>query len=96
MEDDIRAQTDKAGFCREHYRQMFVYGNRLGSALIMETHLKKMSTELKKQMDHYSSGSKPSLVGRLRRTGGPGETEKNNVSAWISWQLGSCYICEQI
>lgn len=26
MEDDIRAETDKAGFCREHYKKMFEYG----------------------------------------------------------------------
>ena len=40
MEDDIRFQTDKAGFCKDHYQKMFLYGNRLGSALILETHLK--------------------------------------------------------
>ena len=34
MEDDIRAETDKAGFCREHYKKMFEYGNRLGCGLI--------------------------------------------------------------
>ena len=36
MEDDIRFQTDKAGFCKDHYQKMFLYGNRLGSALILE------------------------------------------------------------
>ena len=45
MEDDIRAQTDEMGFCREHYRQMFVYGNKLGSALILETHMKSFVME---------------------------------------------------
>ena len=34
MEDDIRFQTDKAGFCKDHYQKMFLYGNRLGSALL--------------------------------------------------------------
>ena len=34
MEDDIRAETDKMGFCREHYKKMFDYGNRLGTGLI--------------------------------------------------------------
>ena len=38
MEDDIRAETDKAGFCREHYKKMFEYGNRLGCGLILTTH----------------------------------------------------------
>ena len=34
MQDDIRAETDAAGFCREHYKKMFTYGNPLGSSLI--------------------------------------------------------------
>lgn len=27
MEADIREQTDKAGFCRAHFKKMFGYGN---------------------------------------------------------------------
>ena len=30
MEDDIREQTDKLGFCRHHFKMMYDYGNRLG------------------------------------------------------------------
>ena len=37
MEDDVRMETDKIGFCRHHYKMMFDYGNRLGSALILST-----------------------------------------------------------
>lgn len=32
MEDDIRADTDKNGFCRHHYKMMYDYGNRLGAS----------------------------------------------------------------
>ena len=39
MESDVRDATDKAGFCREHYRKMFQYGNTLGNAWIMKTYL---------------------------------------------------------
>ena len=41
MEDDIRAETDKMGFFREHYKKMFDYGNRLGTGFILTTHFKK-------------------------------------------------------
>lgn len=96
MEDDIRAQTDSAGFCREHYRQMFAYGNRLGSSLIMQTHLKKLTAELGEQMAHYDAGSKPSLFKRMKKASPDPEAKTNNVSAWIAAQNKSCYICEQI
>ena len=49
MEDDVRAETDKMGFCREHYKKMFDYGNRLGCGLILTTHFKKKNEELKQQ-----------------------------------------------
>ena len=39
MEPDIRIETNKKGFCRTHYDLMFGYKNRLGLALILESHL---------------------------------------------------------
>ena len=49
MEDDIRAATDSTGFCRYHYKMMYDYGNRLGSAWILSTHMKKLNEELTKE-----------------------------------------------
>ena len=34
MEDDIRAETDKIGFCQKHYSMLYNKQNRLGLALI--------------------------------------------------------------
>ena len=96
MEDDIRAQTDKAGFCQEHYNKMFTYGNRLGSALILETHLKKKTAELKAQMENFSQGDKPSLLGRLKKSAPAADAKINNVTAWVQEEKKSCYICDQI
>ena len=50
MEDDIREKTDATGFCRHHFKMMYDYGNRLGNALILSTHLKKLNAELTKEM----------------------------------------------
>lgn len=38
MEDDIRLETDKAGFCMHHIKQLYKHQNRLGVALILHTH----------------------------------------------------------
>ena len=56
MEDDIREATDKTGFCRHHYKMMYDYGNRLGSALILSTHLKKFNQELAKEIKEFTPG----------------------------------------
>ena len=39
MEPDMRARTDAVGFCREHMKKLYDYGNALGSALILQTHM---------------------------------------------------------
>lgn len=46
MEDDVRAETDKMGFCRTHYKKMYDYGNRLGTGLILKTHFQCKTKEL--------------------------------------------------
>ena len=56
MEDDIRAKTDATGFCRHHFKMMYDYGNRLGNALILSTHLKKLNQELGDELAHFTPG----------------------------------------
>ena len=67
MEDDVRAETDKIGFCRTHYKKMFDYGNRLGTGLILTTHFKKKNEELKQQIKMYSP-AKASVLGHFKKT----------------------------
>ena len=43
MESDIREQTDEMGFCKEHFKKMYKYGNPLGNALILQTHFRKQN-----------------------------------------------------
>lgn len=39
MEPDIRIKTNELGFCHDHFEKMFVMKNRLGLALMLESHL---------------------------------------------------------
>ena len=39
MEPDIRIQTNNLGFCDVHYEKMYNLKNRLGLALMLESHL---------------------------------------------------------
>lgn len=45
MEPDIRIETNKRGFCRHHYDMMYAAGNRLGLALMLESHLAHIEKE---------------------------------------------------
>ncbi len=47
MEPDIRIKTNKLGFCPVHYDKMYERKNRLGLALILESHLDEWRDKLK-------------------------------------------------
>ena len=79
MEDDIRAETDKAGFCREHYKKMFEYGNRLGCGLILTTHFKKKNEELKQQIKMFSP-AKASMFSHFKKAQSTADAPKTSVS----------------
>lgn len=46
MEPDTREITNKKGFCRRHLPMLFDKGNRLGLALVLETHVKELSDKM--------------------------------------------------
>ncbi len=48
MEPDVRIKTNAAGFCRRHLDMMFTRKNRLGMALMMESHLAETRRMLEK------------------------------------------------
>lgn len=90
MEADTRDATDKAGFCRHHFKQMFEYGNTLGNAWILKTHYRRMLEEMRGEFKSFKPG-KTSLKDRL--AGKAGTT--NSISSWVSKKEASCYICKQ-
>ena len=87
MEDDVRMETDKVGFCRHHYKMMYDYGNRLGSALILETHMKKFNQELAKELKKF----KPEKTGLFKSK--KGVESNNSLTAWLKEKEESCYVC---
>lgn len=46
MEPDVRIETNRAGFCHIHFRQMMKQKNRLSLALMLQTHLASVDEQL--------------------------------------------------
>ncbi len=96
MESDIREDTDKTGFCRHHLKMMYDYGNSLGNALILKTHIRRMNAELFKEMDNFKltkSVGFPSLLGKSLNKSAGTDVTHNNVSEFIKAKEQSCYVC---
>lgn len=90
MEYDTRQQTDKYGFCREHIRKMYDYGNTLGNAWILKTHYMKTIKEMQDQFKHYA----PTKMTFKERIAGSSEL-KNPIAKWTACKDKSCYICAE-
>ena len=90
MEADMREKTDKAGFCRDHFKKMFDYGNTLGNAWILKTHYMKMIREMEQEFSSFRPG-RTSLRDKFRKT----VQSSNAIGMWITEKEQSCYICAQ-
>lgn len=95
MEDDVRMETDRIGFCRHHYKKMFDYGNRLGMALMLSTHFHRLNQELEEQIHHFSS-AKSSFLQRIKKSSPAPSSSKTNIGTWVTQKESQCYICDHI
>lgn len=90
MESDVRGITDKTGFCRNHFKKMFDYGNTLGNGWILKTHYVRMNQEMSEQFKAFSP-KKSSLLSKRAK----GEGRQNSIGIWTEEKEKSCYICKQ-
>lgn len=88
MESDVREATDKAGFCRPHFKKMFDYGNTLGNGWILKTHYMQMNREMMQQFKNFTP-QKSSLMGRIKKN----SQRQNPIGIWVEEKEKSCYIC---
>ncbi len=90
MTDTIRLETDEAGFCKHHIKQMYKNQNRLGVALMLHTHLKKINLDLEKEIQSFlGKKKKKSLFKKNSET-------TNSVSSYLNNITNSCYVCNRI
>lgn len=91
MEPDVRGVTDRQGFCREHYKKMYDYGNALGNALIMQTYMAGLLEELEKQAAGFSMPAKRALFGSRKQT-----EDENPMLGWARERGSTCYLCQRL
>ena len=86
MEDDIRMETNKIGFCDLHMKKLYEYQNRLGLALILQTHM----DETMKHIEKLSKGAKPSTGSLFRKK------DNSPLLTYIKNIQSSCFVCDKI
>lgn len=84
MEDDVREMTDKVGFCPEHMKQVMNAGNRLGAALVLHTHMRKINKDVEK----LSTEGKASGLFKKK--------DSSALTDYLNKLNESCFVCNKI
>lgn len=87
MEPDFRGETDRLGFCRQHMKKLYDYGNALGNALILQTYLAGVLKELEAEADAFTVPGKPSLF--------RGKSEQPSILSWVQEKESTCFLCQR-
>ena len=91
MEPEVRAATDAAGFCREHMKKLYDYGNTLGNALMLQTHMAGLLEEFEIAADQFEMPAKKSLFSAKK----PAST-KDAYWKRLNERVCSCYLCDKL
>jgi len=91
MEADIREMTDKEGFCRNHFKKMFDYGNALGSAWILKTMYMRYMEEFDKELKNFKPDTAPKKSLFQKNT-----SSENGIVNWINRRNDTCFVCKMV
>jgi len=87
MEDDVRTDTNRTGFCKAHLGAMYKEQNRLGLALMLTTHMQ----QLNKDIGAIINSKLPSpFLGK--DTSGP----LGKLHSHLDKAVESCYVCNKV
>lgn len=89
MEDDIRIETNRLGFCQKHLAAMDVGNNRLGLALMLQTHMHFLQKSMDQLLVDYSTKNAKKLFSNK-------QNDSHTLTDFADQQQESCYICEKI
>ena len=95
MEADIRDMTDREGFCQDHLRKMYIYGNALGNAWILKTLTKRHLDEMDQEFKNFKPGAAVKKGGFFGRKSSD-EESTNSIVSWIKRRESTCFTCTMI
>lgn len=91
MEPDTRVEVNAKGFCKTHYAHLFAQRNRLGLALMTDTHLQEILGDLSAMLGN-ASAEKSSVLSKFLKRGSDESAMGQNVRTRIE----KCVLCERL
>ena len=89
MEPGIRGLTNRLGFCSDHMKKLYDYGNVLGTALMLQSHMEDILLDLAERSKQPEKAEKTGFFQKK-------STGKQGASVHLQQRIESCAICNQI
>ena len=100
MEPDIRIQVNAKGFCRRHHGMLYGMNNRLGHALMLESHMietRERTAKVIKKLEGAADTLKGAgLAGKFSGKSKNAEATIREQAAELLDMAGSCLMCDTI
>ena len=100
MEPDIRVQVNAKGFCRRHHGMLYGMSNRLGHALMLESHMietREKAAKVAKKLEGAADALKGTgLAGKFSGKGKSAEATIREQAAELLEMSGTCLMCDTI
>ncbi len=97
MEPGQRIEVNQKGFCARHFKLMYDAGNRLGLALMTQTHMRETMKTLKAQAERArAAAAEEAGKGVFRRIGGKKSDALTEIAGELKQLDGKCVFCERI
>lgn len=90
MEPDVREATARKGFCRHHMKLLYDYGNTLGNALMLQTHMGSVVEAIRAEKEAFKAPAKKSLFAKKK------PVQEESLSQRMMDIVDSCYICDKM
>ena len=99
MEPDTRIQVNKLGFCPHHHAMLFGMSNRLGHALMLESHTAETRERIRKTCESLNKAAQAlsaAPLGKMSRAGRAAAERLDGVIAQLQAEVSSCIMCDSI
>ena len=89
MEPEVREVTDETGFCPNHLKKLYDYGNTLGNALMLQTYYARILKNLRSEIEGFERPAPKRLFAKPKEEASP-------LADALTREVQSCYICRQL
>jgi hypothetical protein len=89
MEPGIRGLTNRLGFCSDHMKKLYDYGNVLGTALMLQSHMEDILLDLAERSKQPEKAEKTGFFQKKN-------AEKQSTAQHLRHRAESCAVCNQV